>query len=126
MKTCLKILFFCMLVFHVVTAVLAAITDEWLVLAWIAAATLLMADSFWSSFRADRYYRELIEALKESAKAHFDCFKLTIENFGLETKNRLLEKDYNKRKIRRKRHFIRLRKINVKKTENLNNEMETC
>ena len=109
MKTCLKILFFCTLVFNVVTAVLAAIAGEWLVLAWIAIATLWMADSFWSSFRADRYYRELIEALKESAKTHFDCFKLTIENFGLEKKNALLEKDYNKRQIRRKMHFDRLR-----------------
>lgn len=116
MKTCFKFLFFCALVFHVVTAVSAAFAGEWRVLMWIVAATLWMADSFWSSFRADRYYRELIEALKDSAKTHFDCFKLTIENFGLETKNRLLEKDYNKRKIRRKRHFARLRKINVKKS----------
>ena len=110
MKTCLKILFFCGLVSHVVTAVSAVITGEWLVLAWIAAATLWMADSFWSSFRTDRYYRELIKALEESAKVHFDCLKLTIENFGLETKNALLEKDYNKRQIRRKMHFDRLRK----------------
>jgi hypothetical protein len=110
MKTCLKISFFCALGFHVATAVSAVITGEWLVLAWIAAATLWMADSFWSSFRADRYYRELIESLEESAKAHSDCLKLTIENCGLETKNALLENDYNKRQIRRKMHFDRLRK----------------
>ena len=112
MKTCLKILFFCALVFHVVAAVSAAFAGEWRVLMWIVTSTIWMADSFWSFFRADRYQRELIEALKESAKTHFDCFKLTIENFGLETKNRLLEKAYNKRKIWRKRHFDRLRKIN--------------
>lgn len=110
MKTCLKILFFCTLVFNVVTAVSAVIAGEWLVLAWIATATLWMADSFWSSFRADRYYRELIETLKESAKVHFDCLKLVIENDGLGIKNRLLENDYNKRQIRRKMHFDRLRK----------------
>ena len=110
MKTCLKILFFCALAYHVATAVSAAIAGEWLVLVWIATATLWMADSFWSSFRADRYYRELIEALKESCKTHFDCLKLTIENDGLALKNRLLEKDYNKRQIRRKMHFDRLRK----------------
>lgn len=110
MKTCLKILFFCTLVFYVVTAVSAAIAGEWLVLLWIATATLWMADSFRSSFRADRYYRELIESLKESAKTHFDCLKLAIENDGLEIKNRLLEKADCKRQIRRKMHFDRLRK----------------
>lgn len=110
MKNCLKILFLCALVFHVVIAVSSAITGGWLVLMWVVAATLWMADSFWSSFRVDRYCRELIEALEESAKVHFDCLKLTIENCGLETKKRILEKDYNKRQIRRKMHFDRLRK----------------
>jgi hypothetical protein len=110
MKNCLKILFLCALVFHVVIAVSSAIAGGWLVLMWVVAATLWMADSFWSSFRADRYCRELIEAQEECANADFDCLKLTIENCALKMKNRLLEKDYNKRQIRRKMHFDRLRK----------------
>lgn len=114
MKTCLKILFFCTLVFHVVTAVSAVFAGEWLVLAWIATATLWMADSFWSSFRVDRWQRESIKALKESAKADSDCLKLIIENCGMKMKNALLEKDYNKRQIRRKMHFDRLRKAGNK------------
>ena len=84
--------------------------EDWTLLVWIVAATLWFVNAEFSSRRADRYYRELIEALEDSAKTHFDCFKLTIENFGLETKNRILEKDYNKRQIRRKMHFDRLRK----------------
>lgn len=109
MKTFLNILFFCALVFHVVTAVSAAITGEWLVLMWIAAATLWMADSFWSSFRADRYYLELLISLEENVNAYSDCLKLIIENCDLKTKNALLEKDYSKRQIRCKMHFDRLR-----------------
>lgn len=114
MKTCLKILFLCALVFHVVIAVSSAIAGGWLVLMWVVAATLWMADSFWSSFRADRYCHELIEVLDESAKVQSDCLKLTIKNYGLGTKNHLLEKDYNKRQIRRKMHFARLRKAEEK------------
>lgn len=116
MKTCLKFLFLFAIISHTVTAVFAAYYGDWITLMWIVAATLWLVNAEFSCRRADRYYRELIEALKESSKTHFDCFKLTIENFGLETKNRILEKDYNKRKIRRKMHFDRLRKSHVKKS----------
>ena len=110
MKTCLKILFLGAIALYIASGVAAAYVGNWIAFAWTITATMWMVYAEFSSRRADRYYRELIEALKDSAKTHFDCFKLTIENFGLETKNRILEKDYNKRQIRRKMHFDRLRK----------------
>lgn len=110
----MKTLFWGAVALHIAVGIAAGCIGNWIALAWIITATLWMVDAEFSDRRADRYYRELIEALKESAKTHFDCFKLTIENFGLETKNRLLEKDYNKRQIRRKRHFDRLRKAGDK------------
>lgn len=109
MKTCLKILFWGAVALHIAVGVMAVYVGNWIALGWIITATLWMIDAEFSGRRADRYYRELIEALEECAKADFDCLKLTIENFGLETKNALLEKDYNKRQIRRKMHFDRLR-----------------
>jgi hypothetical protein len=110
MKTCLKISFWGAIALYIASGVAAAYVGNWTALVWIIAATLWMIDAEFSSRLADRYYRELIEALEESAKAHFDCLKLTIENCGLEMKNALLENDYNKRQIRRKMHFDRLRK----------------
>ena len=110
MKTCLKILFWGAIALHIAVGVMAVYVGNWIALAWIFAATMWMIDAEFSSRRADRDNRELIEALEESAKVHFDCFELTIKNYGLETKNHLLENDYNKRQIRRKMHFDRLRK----------------
>lgn len=110
MKKVLKFMFCGTIALHIAAGILAAYSGYWIALMWIITATMWMVDAEFSCRRADRYYRELIEALEESAKTHFDCFKLTIENFGLETKNRHLEKDYNKRQIRRKMHFDRLRK----------------
>ena len=116
MKTFLKILFLGAIALHITTGVAVAYSGNWVALVWIIAATMWMIDAEFSGRRADRLYLELIEALEESAKVHFDCFKLTIENFGLETKNHLLEKDYDKRQIRHKMHFDRLRKSHVKKS----------
>ena len=111
MKTCLKILFWFIIISNTVAVVSAAYYGEdWTLLVWIVAATLWFVNAEFSSRRVDRSYRELFEALKDSAKTHFDCFKLTIENFGLEMKNRSLEKADCKRQIRRKMHFARLRK----------------
>lgn len=110
MKTCLKILFWGAIALYIAAGVAAAYVGNWVALAWTITATMWMVDAEFSSRRADRYYRELIEALEESAEVHFDCLNLTIKNYGLETKNHLLEKDYNKRQIRRKMHFDRLRK----------------
>ena len=92
MKTCLKILFWFATISHTAAAVSAAYYGDWIALMWIVTATMWMVGAELSSRQADRYYRELIEALKDSAKTHFDCFKLTIKNHGLETKNRILEK----------------------------------
>ena len=94
---------------HIAAGVAAAYISNLIALVWIIAATLWFVDAEFSSRRADRDCRELVEALEESAKMGFDCLKLAIENYGLKTKNRLLEKDYNKRQIRRKMHFDRLR-----------------
>lgn len=109
MDKMLKLFYWTAVLEHIVAAVLFALTGDWIILLWIIAATIWMIDAGFSGRRADRYCRELIEALEESAKIHFDCLKLTIENYGLKTKNDLLEKDYNKRQIRRKMHFDRLR-----------------
>jgi hypothetical protein len=114
MKTCLKILFWGAIALYIASGVAAAYVGNWTALVWIIAATMWMIDAEFSGRRADRLYRELIEALEESAKVHFDCFELTIKNYGLETKNYLLENDYNKRQIRRKMHFDRLRKAGDK------------
>ena len=91
MKTCLKILFWGAIALHIAAGVAAAHVGNWTALAWTITATMWMVDAEFSSRRADRYYRELIEALKDGAKTHFDCFKLTIQNCGLETKNRFWE-----------------------------------
>lgn len=117
MKTCLKILFFGSIALHIVACVAAACVGNWVALAWTITATMWMIDAEFSSRRADQYYRESIKTLEASAEVHFDCYKLTIENFGLETKNRILEKDYNKRQIRRKMHFDRLRKKPCKRSK---------
>lgn len=114
MKTCLKILFLGTIALHIAVGVTAVYVGNWIALAWIITATLWMIDAEFSGRRADRCCRELIEALEESVKVHSDCLKLTIENCGLEMKNALLEKDYNKRQIRRKMHFDRLRKAGNK------------
>jgi hypothetical protein len=110
MKTCLKILFWVAIAMHIAVGVTAVYVGNWIALAGIITATMWMIDAEFSGRRADRYYRELIEALEESAKVHSDCLKLIIENCGMKMKNALLEKDYNKRQIRRKMHFDRLRK----------------
>lgn len=110
MKTCLKILFLGSIALYIAASVAAACVGNWVALVWTITATMWMIDAEFSSRRADRYYRELVEALEESAEVHLDYLNLTIKNYGLETKNHLLEKDYNKRQIRRKMHFDRLRK----------------
>ena len=110
MKTCLKFLFWGSVALHIAVGIAAGCFGNWIAFSLIITTTLWMIDAEFSDRRADRYYRELIESLEESAKTHFDCFKLTIKNYGLETKNHLLEKDYSKRQIRRKMHFDRLRK----------------
>lgn len=112
-KTCL-ILFWFAIISHTAAAVSAAYYGDWIALMWIVTPTMWMIAAEFSSRRADRLYRELIEALEECAKAHFDCLKLTIQNCGLETKNRILEKADCKRQIRRKMHFDRLRKVGDK------------
>ena len=114
MKTCLKILFWGSIVLYIASGVAAACAGNWIALAWTITATLWMIDAEFSSRLADWYRRESIEAMEESVKMHCDCLKLTVANYGLEIKNRLLEKDYNKRKIRRKMHFDRLRKAGNK------------
>ena len=111
MKKIDKIIFWGLIFWHALSAIVAGLASQWVTLIWIIASTVWMAESFFADKRAYWYLRESIEALEEARKTHFDCFKLTIENYGLKTKNHLLEKDYNKRQIRRKMHFDRLREV---------------
>ena len=115
MKHFNRFMFYLMLGLAIACAVLAVMCGKYLALIWIVSSVLWMC----CCNHAEKSRDDLFEKWERSIKDNF--FQITAraqvsaEKFELKIENIQLKIAEHKRQIRRKRHFTRLREINVEK-----------
>ena len=126
MKLFDRFMFYLMLGLDVVCAVLAAVSGKYLALIWIVSSVLWMCRCSHAEKSRDEWYSKWERAIKDNFFQTAARAQVSREKFELEIKNIQFKIAEHKRKIRRKRHFARLRIAMLKNSEKLNTITETC
>ena len=111
-----RFMFYLMLGLDIVCAVLAAVFGKYLALIWIVSSILWMCRCRHAENSRDEWFEISERAIKDNLFQITARAQVSIENFELKIENIQFKIAEHKRKIRRKRHFTRLRKSNVKKS----------
>ena len=116
MKLFDRFMFYLMLGLDVVCAVLAAVSGKYLALIWIVSSVLWMCRCSHAEKSRDKWYSKWERSIKDNLLQITARAQVSIENFELKIENIQFKITEHKRKIRRKRHFARLRNCHVKKS----------
>lgn len=109
-----RLMFYLMLGLDVVCAVLAAVSGKYLALLWIVSSVLWMCRCRHAENSRDEWFERWERAMKDNLFQLAARAQVSSEKFELKIENIQLKIAEHKRKIRRKRHFTRLRKARDK------------
>lgn len=110
-----RFIFWLLLGLDVVCAVLAAVSGKYLALIWIISSVLWMCRCSYAEKSRDEWYERWERAVKDNLFQITARAQVSSEKFELKIENIQFKIAEHKRKIRRKRHFTRLRNCHVKK-----------
>lgn len=105
-----------MLGLDVACAVLAAVSGKYLALIWIVSSVLWMCNCRHAEKSRDEWFERWERAIKDNLFQLIARAQVSSEKFELKIENIQFKIAEHKRKIRRKRHFARLRNCHVKKS----------
>lgn len=109
-----RFMFWLVLGLDIVGAVLAVMSGKYLALIWIVSSVSWMCCCSHAEKSRDEWYERWGRAIKDNLFQITARAQVSSEKFELKIENIQFKIAEHKRKIRRKRHFARLRKVMLK------------